>query len=180
MPVMNEIQMNLPHACDELYMHEFTASFLDLKMQVSQCKSALRAQKLWTEELFRDFIFSIRRTSHVEQFPRNAVESISRVEWAIFDAHITELALQTRNSLQNEINIWLNLGSDADVSKVNLQSSELLRAQVLEPWFMGEQVSICLYHVYCNCGQAIHLNFFVFWYLHQVSQNMLNCSSLIS
>mmetsp|Transcript_96519 Transcript_96519/g.155697 ORF Transcript_96519/g.155697 Transcript_96519/m.155697 type:complete len:268 (-) Transcript_96519:439-1242(-) len=139
MPVMTAIQMNLPHARDELYMHEFTASFSDLQMQVSTCKSALLAQKLWTEELFRGFIFSIGRTGHVEQFPRNDLESISKAEWAIFDEHITELSLQTRNSLQNEIDIWLNLGSDTDISKVNLQSSELLRAQVLERWFMGEQ-----------------------------------------
>lgn len=160
MPVMTKIQMNLPHALDKLYLHEFRASFSDLHTQVSTCKLALLAEKFWTEELFRGFIFSIGRTGHVEQFPRNDLVSISKAEWAIFDAHITELALQTRNSLQNEIDIWLNLGSDTDISKVNLQSSELLRAQVLERWFMGEQVSICLYHVYCNCGQAIHLNCF--------------------
>ena len=128
MPVMNSICMNL-------LLHFWT----------------LRCQKLWTEELFRGFIFSIGRTCHVEQFPRNVLESISKAEWAIFDAHITELALQTSKSLQNEIDIWLNLGSDTDISKVNLQSSELLRAQVLERWFMAEQVSICLLVFYMYC-----------------------------
>jgi len=39
MPVMTEIQMNLPHALDEVYMHEFHASFSDLQMQVSKCIS---------------------------------------------------------------------------------------------------------------------------------------------
>jgi hypothetical protein len=97
MPVMTEIQMNLPHACDERYIHEFTASFLDLKMQVSKFKLALCAQNLWTEELFRGFIFSIGRTGHVEQFPRNEVESISRAEWAIFDAHTTSNRISSSN-----------------------------------------------------------------------------------
>ena len=138
MPVMTEIQMKLPHHRDKCYIHQIPHSFSELQIQVSTCKLALSDEKFWTEEAFRDFIFSIGRTGHVEQFPSNQLGPISKQEWAIFNYHTKQLALHTTNCLQNEIDTWLNLGFDQDVSQVNFQSPEVLRAQVLKRWFMEE------------------------------------------
>jgi len=138
MPVMTEIQMKLPHHRDKCYIHQIPHSFSELQIQVSTCKLALSVDKFWTEEAFRDFIFSIGRTGHVEQFPSNQLGPISKQEWAIFNYHTKQLALHTTNCLQNEIDTWLNLGFDQDVSQVNFQSPEVLRAQVLKRWFMEE------------------------------------------